>query len=128
MLSKIRVSHKLLLIYVLDLVTVAYLAYSMASEQLITIHFAKKEQVGNSYLTTVRQTLLDVYDISNSRTTRNRIDSTINTVKKNVVSLSVAEKTFGVGMDSSALNEKAVSTVLRPALIQGCFPSLFQAG
>ena len=62
MLFRLRLAHRLLLIYLLSFVSVAVLAYSLIVEKNIAIDFAQKEQRGNAYVAVVRDTLLAIID------------------------------------------------------------------
>lgn len=60
MLSGMRVFHKLLLIFSLDMIAVVFLGYSLAEEKYIAIDFAEKELVGNAYIDSIRTALSSV--------------------------------------------------------------------
>jgi len=62
MLSRLRVSHKLLLIYALDMVAVIFLGSVLASEKLLSIDFARKELAGQTYIDAVRDVLFTALD------------------------------------------------------------------
>src|SRR5262247_2376634 len=62
MLHRISLTHRILLIYLLRLVAVVVLAYSLIVEKNIAITFAQKEQRGSSYIAVVRDALLAVIE------------------------------------------------------------------
>jgi len=108
MLSKIKVSHKLLLIYALDMITVVFLGFSLAEEKYIAINFARKEMVGLDYIATVRDTLFVALDRETDPARR----------AEQVGALRSAEERLGDGMDSA---ESAAAAMA--ALESGADPS-----
>src|SRR6266481_7996475 len=62
MLYRLRLAHRLLLIYLLSFVSVAALAYSLIAEKNIAIEFAQKEQSGSAYVAVVRDALLGIIE------------------------------------------------------------------
>jgi PAS domain S-box-containing protein len=60
MLHRLRLAHRLLLIYLLSFLAVAVLAYGLIAEKNIAIDFALKELRGNAYVAVVRDALLIV--------------------------------------------------------------------
>ena len=60
LLARLRVGRKLLLIYLLDLTAVVYISGILIHEKYISIDFSNKEIVGNAYIGTVRDALIDV--------------------------------------------------------------------
>src|SRR5262245_41420430 len=62
MLHRLRLAHRLLLIYLLSLVSVAVLAYSLVAEKNIAIEIANKELRGSAYVAVVRQALLTLIE------------------------------------------------------------------
>ncbi|MDE1184228.1 EAL domain-containing protein [Paraburkholderia sp.] len=58
-LARLRVGRKLLLIYLLDLTAVLYISGILIHEKYISIDFSNKETIGNAYVATVRDALLD---------------------------------------------------------------------
>ena len=50
MLHRLRLAHRLLLIYLLSFLAVAVLAYGLIAEKNIAIDFALKELRGNAYV------------------------------------------------------------------------------
>src|SRR6476620_1881437 len=59
-LARLRVGRKLLLIYLLDLSAVIYISGILIHEKYLAIDFSNKEIVGNAYVRTVRDALVDV--------------------------------------------------------------------
>ena len=62
MLHRLSLSNRLLLIYLLSVVSVVVLAYSLIVEKNIAIAFAQKEQRGSAYVAVVRDALLAVIE------------------------------------------------------------------
>src|SRR5690242_7616153 len=60
LLARLRVGRKLLLIYLLDLSAVVYISGILIHEKYISIDFSNKEIIGNAYIGTVRDALIDV--------------------------------------------------------------------
>src|SRR5262245_22440490 len=68
MIGKLRVAHKLLLIYLLSLVSALFLVYSFVSEKEKAISFAEKEVRGSAYTAAVREAMITVaVDLQNRR-------------------------------------------------------------
>lgn len=107
MLSRIKVSHKLLLIYALDMVAVIFLGFSLAEEKFLSINFARRELVGIDYITTVRETLFAVLAPERPPTL----------LAARTQALREAEARLGAGMESAPLVDAAVTATL--ALDQG---------
>ncbi|MDC6132478.1 hypothetical protein PPH41_32430, partial [Burkholderia gladioli] len=64
LLGRLRVGRKLLLIYLLDLSAVVYISGILIHEKYMSIDFSQKEIVGNAYLTSVREALVQVATLS----------------------------------------------------------------
>lgn len=111
MLSRIRVSYKLLLIYSLDMVAVAFLAYSLASEQLIAIDFAAKELVGNSYLSTIRDTISTTFTLDATLTggTPEATKTAATALTRQLDTLQGVETQLGADLNSAELQGKVQS-------------------
>ena len=62
MLSGLRVSYKLLMIYALDMVAVIFFAYSLLEEKYLAINFARNERIGLEYLISSREVLFAVLE------------------------------------------------------------------
>ncbi|MDT8989640.1 EAL domain-containing protein [Curvibacter sp. APW13] len=60
-LGTLRVSRKLMLIYLLDLTAVIYVSSILIHEKYLGIDFARKEIVGTHYIEAVRATLMTAY-------------------------------------------------------------------
>ncbi|WP_250536352.1 EAL domain-containing protein [Caballeronia sp. AZ10_KS36] len=60
LLARLRVGHKLLLIYLLDLSAVIYISGILIHEKYLAIDFSNKEIVGNAYVRVVTSALIDV--------------------------------------------------------------------
>jgi hypothetical protein len=60
LLARLRVGRKLLLIYLLDLSAVIYISGILIHEKYLAIDFSNKEIVGNAYVRTAREALVDV--------------------------------------------------------------------
>src|SRR5262249_11351611 len=58
MLHRLRLAHRLVLIYLLSFISVVSLAYSLVREKNIAIEFTQKEQRGSAYVAVVRDALL----------------------------------------------------------------------
>mgnify|MGYP003348078713 CR=1 FL=1 len=59
LLSRLSVGRKLLLIYLLDLCAVIYVTSILVNEKFLFIDFARKEIAGNTYISALRDTLID---------------------------------------------------------------------
>jgi diguanylate cyclase (GGDEF)-like protein/PAS domain S-box-containing protein len=84
LIGRLSVSRKLILIYALDLTAVIFVSGILINEKFIAIDFARKEIVGNQYISVVREALFAPQAITG-----------------NV--LHDAETRFGEGMDSGEL-------------------------
>jgi diguanylate cyclase (GGDEF)-like protein len=115
LLARLRVGRKLLLIYLLDLSAVVFISGILIHEKYIAIDFSDKEIVGNTYLHTVRNTLVDVAFIGAGK----RISGS--TLHEDAERLAAAEQQYGAGMQSAALNERVRGTL--DALAQQSQPS-----
>ncbi|GAA4011386.1 EAL domain-containing protein [Actimicrobium antarcticum] len=62
LIGSLTVGRKLALIYFLDLVTVIFISGILIHEKYIAIDFARKEIIGNNYISTVREALLGVVE------------------------------------------------------------------
>lgn len=102
MLSRIKVSHKLLLIYALDMIAVIFLGFSLAEEKFLSINFARRELVGIDYITTVRETLFAALAPERPPTLLN----------ERTQALREAEARLGDGMESAPLIDAAVTATL----------------
>jgi len=84
LIGRLSVGRKLILIYALDLTAVIFVSGILINEKFIAIDFARKEIVGNQYISVVREALFAPQ-----------------TITGNV--LRDAEARFGEGMDSGEL-------------------------
>ena len=114
MLSRISVSHKLLLIYVLDMITVVFLGWILAEEKYISINFARKELVGQAYFTAARDTLFGVIDLDRQRRAGAPVQAARG-LDGAAGRLAKAESELGADLDSAAQAERALATVRRMA-------------
>jgi diguanylate cyclase (GGDEF)-like protein/PAS domain S-box-containing protein len=98
MLARLRVGRKLLLIYLLDLSAVVFISGILIHEKYIAIDFSDKEIVGNAYLHTVRDALIDVTLIGAGK------HLTSAALHQDAERLVAAEQLYGANMQSAALN------------------------
>ncbi|SEH43828.1 ATP-binding protein [Magnetospirillum fulvum] len=98
MLSRIKVSHKLLLIYALDMIAVIFLGFSLAEEKFLSINFARRELVGIDYIASARETLFAA--LASERPP--------GLIEERVRDLREAETRLGAGMETAGLVEAAV--------------------
>src|SRR5262249_43074078 len=103
MLHRLRLAHRLLLIYLLSLVSVAVLAYSLIAEKNIAIEFANKELRGSAYVAVVRQALLAL--IAERRpSASSRIDgqsATHTSLQDQASAVETAERQYGRDMGTA---------------------------
>ncbi|WP_322010775.1 EAL domain-containing protein [Paraburkholderia sp. J12] len=99
-LGRLRVGRKLLLIYLLDLSAVVYISGILIHEKYISIDFSQNEIVGNAYLGTVRDALIEI--AMNGAGVQ--VDP--ERMRRAELALASAEAKFGAGMKSSELNER----------------------
>lgn len=100
LLGRLRVGRKLLLIYLLDLSAVVYISGILIHEKYISIDFSQKEIVGNNYLGTVREAMIDVaLTGSGARVDEQRVNHMTS-------ALSAAEAQYGANLQSSELNAR----------------------
>ncbi|WP_321839245.1 bifunctional diguanylate cyclase/phosphodiesterase [Paraburkholderia bannensis] len=100
LLGRLRVGRKLLLIYLLDLSAVVYISSILIHEKYISIDFSQKEIIGNTYLATVRETLVDVA----MRGAGGQFDT--QHIAQTNAALSRAEQQYGANMQSDELNTR----------------------
>src|SRR5262245_50175947 len=62
MLHRLRLAHRLLLIFLLSFVSVAVLAYSLIAEKNMAIEFTRKELRGSAYIAVVRGALISLIE------------------------------------------------------------------
>ncbi|MGF6596685.1 diguanylate cyclase (GGDEF)-like protein/PAS domain S-box-containing protein [Paraburkholderia sp. GAS448] len=100
LLARLRVGRKLLLIYLLDLTAVVYISGILIHEKYIAIDFSNKEIVGNAYVRTVRDALVDV-----ALAGAGQPPSAASFVEA-ADGLAKAEGRYGANMESAALNQR----------------------
>jgi diguanylate cyclase (GGDEF)-like protein/PAS domain S-box-containing protein len=99
LLARLRVGRKLLLIYLLDLSAVIYISGILIHEKYLAIDFSNKEIVGNAYVRTAREALVDVALAGAGQQPH---PARIAQIDANLVS---AEARYGEHMESAALNQ-----------------------
>jgi PAS domain S-box-containing protein len=114
MLSRLRLTNRLVLIYLLSFVSVVPLAYSLVREKSIAIEFAQKEQRGSAYVAVVRDALLAVIQdrlaSATSQTEKPVAGSAV--LREHAAALEAAERRYGRDMSTAALAGSLV-TLLR---------------
>jgi diguanylate cyclase (GGDEF)-like protein/PAS domain S-box-containing protein len=100
LLARLRVGRKLLLIYLLDLSAVLYISGILIHEKYIGIDFSDKEIVGNAYVRTVRDALIDVALAGAGQR------PSAASLQHTVAGLADAERRYGANMQSAALNQR----------------------
>ncbi len=103
-LGKLKVSRKLMLIYLLDLTAVIYISSILINEKFIAIDFARKEVQGNDYLVKVRDALLDIARIDEHELLGHRHALSTQPLLN-------AEQQLGHGLGSASLNEAFASAI-----------------
>ncbi len=106
LLARLRVGRKLLLIYLLDLTAVVYISGILIHEKYIAIDFSNKEIVGNMYLRTVRDALVEV------ALTGAGARPSPPELRQTATRLADAEVRYGGAMQSGALNAHAQSALV----------------
>ncbi|CAB3749818.1 bifunctional diguanylate cyclase/phosphodiesterase [Paraburkholderia humisilvae] len=100
LLARLRVGRKLLLIYLLDLSAVVFISGILIHEKYIAIDFSNKEIVGNAYLRTVREALVEVASAgAGARPPAQALRDTARALED-------AEARYGAAMQSDALNRR----------------------
>ncbi|MCQ0038675.1 sensor domain-containing diguanylate cyclase, partial [Burkholderia glumae] len=100
LLGRLRVGRKLLLIYLLDLSAVVYISGILIHEKYLSIDFSQKEIVGNAYLATVREALVEVATLGAD----GRL--AMPEVARTEAALAAAERQYGTGLQSGELNAR----------------------
>ncbi|WP_250527185.1 EAL domain-containing protein [Caballeronia sp. GAWG2-1] len=98
LLARLRVGHKLLLIYLLDLSAVIYISGILIHEKYLAIDFSNKEIVGNAYVHVVKDALVEVAFAGAGQ----RLPS--GAWRKSIDDLANAEAQYGEHMKSAELN------------------------
>jgi diguanylate cyclase (GGDEF)-like protein/PAS domain S-box-containing protein len=100
LLARLRVGRKLLLIYLLDLSAVVYISGILIHEKYIAIDFSNKEIVGNIYLRSVRDAVVEVAQAGAGA------HVPAHTLQQTALALEDAETQYGAAMQSAQLNER----------------------
>lgn len=104
LLSRLSVGRKLLLIYLLDLCAVIYVTSILVNEKFLFIDFARKEIAGNTYISTLRDTLIDGARLGADAAPRL-------SWPQHVQRLRAQEQEHGAGMGSGELNQHLVAAL-----------------
>jgi diguanylate cyclase (GGDEF)-like protein/PAS domain S-box-containing protein len=105
LLARLRVGRKLLLIYLLDLSAVLYISGILISEKYIAIDFSNRELVGNAYIQSAREALIDAALAGAGRA------PTPAEFRKAIRDLTSAEQRYGAHMQSAAINARVRSAL-----------------
>jgi diguanylate cyclase (GGDEF)-like protein/PAS domain S-box-containing protein len=100
LLARLRVGRKLLLIYLLDLSAVLYISGILISEKYIAIDFSNSELVGNAYIQSAREALIDSALAGAGRA------PTPAEFQQAIRDLTSAEQHYGAHMQSAAINAR----------------------
>ena len=96
LIGRLSVSRKLTLIYALDLSAVIFVSSILINEKYIAINFARKEIVGNAYITEIRKVLLP-------ESSQGQAEITARTPAELLID---AERRYGEALGSRLLAEK----------------------
>jgi len=104
LIGRLSVSRKLILIYVLDLTAVIFVSGILINEKFIAIDFARKEIVGNQYISVVREALFS------------ELEETRHGGLKRITGKEIhaAEASYGEGMDSRELSDRLSAKLDQP--------------
>ncbi|MBT9598018.1 MAG: EAL domain-containing protein [Vitreoscilla sp.] len=104
LLSRLSVGRKLLLIYLLDLCAVIYISGILVNEKFIAIDFTRKEIAGNSYIATLRDTLVGAarLDLPGAASPAPGDQAAL---------LRAAQSAHGEGMQSAEASERLIRTL-----------------
>ena len=102
LLSRLRVSYKLLTIYALDMVAVVFLGTSLVEEKYLAINFARRELTGLDYIGVARDGLFALLDRRYPLGGGGELAAALDR-------LHAAEARLGDGLDSAALAEAAIA-------------------
>jgi len=113
MIRRLRVTHKLLLIYLLSLVSVAFLVFRLVGEKDIAADFAAKELRGSAYIAALRDTLVGIARHCGAAVAGSVADSGVD-LRRSIAGLQAAEAGAGAGLDTAgaATQAKAALEVL----------------
>jgi diguanylate cyclase (GGDEF)-like protein/PAS domain S-box-containing protein len=95
LVGRLSVSRKLMLIYILDLTAVIFITSILIEEKFIAIDFARKELVGNTYISTTRDALFEIVAINDGKDSSEAV-----AIRKD---LQQAERANGRKMNTSKL-------------------------
>ena len=113
-LGRLSVGKKLLLIYLLDLTAVIFVSSILINEKYLAINFARKEVVGNSYISVVRDAMLTAANPELDK------PDAAEKLKKHVASVGEIEARLGDGLQSHEPNQLFIEALdklsLRAAL------------
>lgn len=112
MLHRLRLAHRLLLIYALSFISIIVLAYSLVVEKNIAIEFARKEQRGIAYVAVARDALLAIAedDLAAAQSAdKGALKETLEAIADTVAA---AEIQFGENLDTARLADR-LSYMLR---------------
>lgn len=112
MLHRLRLAHRLLIIYALSFVSIAVLAYSLVVEKNIAIEFARKEQRGIAYVAVVRDSLLAVAEDDLADAQPADTNSLKASLQQSADAVMAAEAAFGQNLDTARLAGR-LSLILR---------------
>src|SRR5262245_10521652 len=104
MLHRLRLAHRLLLIYLLSFVSVVFLAYGLVREKNIAIERAENEQRGSAYVAVVRDALLAVIQdrLAAAAAPLEGGDPSQAALKDQAAAVEAAERQYGGNMDTAA--------------------------
>ncbi len=115
LLARLSVGRKLLLIYLLDLSAVIFISGILINEKFIAIDFARKELLGNAYISVVRDALLDVARPIGSD---GRPD-----YARQIAALASAQAEFGPGMQTDEMHAAFAASIARLAQATAQLPA-----
>ncbi|MEI6556999.1 MAG: methyl-accepting chemotaxis protein [Rhodospirillaceae bacterium] len=95
MAVRLTIGKKLSLIFVLFLVPLGYLLYSLIAEKDISIDFARKEVIGDHYIDVLRDLELALHRLAPGPATER--------LRRALAAAAEAERSLGEGMDSATL-------------------------
>jgi PAS domain S-box-containing protein len=103
MLHRLRLAHRLLLIYLLSFVSVAVLAYGLVAEKNIAIDFAFRELRGAAYTAIVRDALFAIIDdrVATSPRLSQNESALRDALRAQAAAIDAAEKHYGQDMDTA---------------------------
>src|SRR5215475_9685718 len=105
MLHRLRLAHRLVLIYLLSFISVVSLAYSLVREKNFAIEFAQKEQRGNAYVAVVRDALLAVIQDRLATATSQIAMPTVKgaALQESAAAIAEVERRYGRDLGTAAL-------------------------